>query len=44
VLAGALAGSDTAGLGETVRGPVEEIRLVPDDGALRIELRGELAG
>jgi len=42
-LAEALAASDSAELREMVRGLVEEIRLVPDEGRLRVELRGELA-
>ena len=29
---------------ELIRSLIEEIRLVPDDGPLRIELRGELVG
>jgi hypothetical protein len=29
---------------EIIRSPIDEIRLVPEDGALKIELRGELAG
>ena len=29
---------------EIIRSLIDEIRLVPEDGALKIELRGELAG
>ncbi len=42
-LSAALAADDDVEAREMVRGLVEEIRLVPDEGRLRIEVRGELA-
>ncbi len=42
-LAAVLATDDDAEAREIVRGLVEEIRLVPEEGRLRIEVRGELA-
>ena len=39
----ALRRHDAAAAREQVRGLVDEIRLVPDDGALRVEIRRELA-
>ena len=41
-LSAALAGDDAAEARELVRGLVEQIRLVPEGGKLRIEVRGEL--
>jgi hypothetical protein len=41
-LSEALACDDGAEARELLRGLVEEIRLVPEDGKLRIEVRGEL--
>ncbi|MBX6376788.1 MAG: hypothetical protein IRZ13_21490, partial [Acetobacteraceae bacterium] len=41
-LTAALAAEDAAEVRERVRGLVEEIRLVPEDGRLRIEVRGAL--
>jgi len=43
-LAEVLAEDDNAEAREVVRGLVETIRLLPQDGSLRIELRGELGG
>jgi hypothetical protein len=43
-LAEVLAEDDNAEAREMVRGLVETIRLLPQDGSLRIELRGELGG
>ena len=42
-LTAVLAAGDDADARELVRGLIEEIRLVPADGHLRIEVRGELA-
>ena len=42
-LAEALDGPDAAGARETVRALIEEVRLVPGDDGLRVEIRGELA-
>ena len=42
-LTDALAEADSPKLRDLVRALVDEIRLVPDDGSSRIELRGELA-
>ena len=41
-LADALAAEDAAEARERVRGLVEAVRLVPEAGTLRIEVRGEL--
>ncbi len=41
-LSDALSSDDGAEARELVRGLVEEIRLVPEEGKLRIEVRGEL--
>jgi len=43
-LAEVLAEDDNAEAREVVRGLVETIRLLPQDGSLRIEVRGELGG
>ena len=43
-LAEVLAEDDNAEARELVRGLVETIRLVPQDGRLRIEVHGELGG
>ena len=32
------------GSGELIRSLIQEIRLIPEDGRLRVELKGELAG
>jgi site-specific DNA recombinase len=39
----ALDGADGLAAREMVRGLIEEVRLIPEDGSLRIELHGELA-
>jgi len=41
-LTAALAADDGAELRERVRGLVETIRLIPEEGRLRVEVRGEL--
>jgi hypothetical protein len=39
-----LAGLNNAFSGSDIRSLIDEIGLVPDDGELRIEIKGELAG